>query len=201
MLTLYHAPRSRSSLILWLLEELGEPYTIQIVPIVYGDGHGAPAPESYRAIHPHKKVPAIVHDGTAVFECAGIAAYIADTFPQAGLAPPIGDPRRGLYATLLAYWPGVLNPVASAHMHGWDKDAPTGFGDYAEVLDFLTRTTQNASPWLLGEQFTAVDVLWSAALDFYTGMSLLPKSAAFTDYMARANARPAKQRAMAKDNG
>src|ERR1700690_1991327 len=109
MLTLYHAPRSRSSSIVWLLEEIGAPYKIALTPIIYGNGQGAHAPESYRAIHPHKKVPAIDHDGTIVFECAAIAAYLPDAFPDSGLAPPIGDRARGKYYTLLAYWAGVMN--------------------------------------------------------------------------------------------
>jgi glutathione S-transferase len=200
MITLYHAPRSRSSMIVWLLEELGQPYRIEIVPIVYGNGEGASAPESYRAIQPHKKVPAIDHDGTIVFECAGIAAYLADAFPQANLAPRIGDPKRGLYATLLAYWAGTINPVVFAHMLDWDKDKPTGFGTFEEMEAFVVKTTKAASPWLMGEQFTSADVLWGSALGFFQG-AMLPPQKVYDDYLARVNARPAKQRAMVKDNG
>jgi glutathione S-transferase len=201
MITLYHAPHSRSSMILWLLEELGQPYKIELTSIVYGNGEGAPAPESYRAVHPHKKVPAIDNDGVKVFECAGIAAYLADTFPQAKLAPPVGDPKRGLYASLLAYWAGPLNAIPSARMSGWDKDNPTGFGTFDEMEVFVSKLVTDAHPWLLGKEFGAIDVLFAAALNFYMMFDILPKNKVYVDYAARANERPAAKRAQAKDNG
>jgi glutathione S-transferase len=201
MIALYHAPRSRSSSMVWLLEELGHPYRIEIVPIVYGNGQGSPAPESYRAIHPHKKVPAIDHDGTIVFESAAIAAYLSDAFPDSGLAPPIGDERRGLYFTLLAYWAGVMNPVATARFRGWDKDAATGFGTFDEMIAYLTRIVREADPWVCGKRFTSADVLFGGAVGFFTEAGMLPKSKLFDDYTARLNARPARARALAKDNG
>ena len=199
MITLYHAPRSRSSSIVWLLEELGEPYTIDITPIVYGDGHGSTAPESYRRIHPHKKVPAIDHDGVIVFECAAIALYLPDAFPKAGLAPAIGDRRRGRYVTWLAYWAGVMNPVATARFSGWDKDRPTGFGTFDEMESFLSSTLQ-AHPYIIGDSFTAADVLVGGAVGFFKD-TLLPKRKVYDDYLARVSERPARQRALAKDNG
>src|SRR3984885_8297024 len=118
MITLYHAPRSRSSSIVWLLEELSEPYKIELTPIVYGNGQGQSAPDSYRHIHPHKKVPAIDHDGTVIFESAAIVLYLADAFPKAGIAPPIGDKRRGPYLTWLAYSGGSMNPLVAAPFRG-----------------------------------------------------------------------------------
>lgn len=199
MITLFHAPRSRSSSIVWLLEELGEPYSIEITPIVYGDGHGNTAPESYRRIHPHKKVPAIDHDGVLVFECAAIALYLADAFPKAGLAPAIGDARRGPYVTWLAYWAGVMNPVATAKFRGWDKDGPTGFGTFDEMENFLSDTLE-AHPYIIGDSFTAADVLVGGAVGFFKD-TLLPKRKVYDEYLARVSERPARQRALAKDNG
>lgn len=199
MITLYHAPRSRSSSMIWLLEELGEPYTIEIVPIVYGNGQGAPAPESYRRIHPHKKVPAIDHDGTIVFECAAITLYLADALPKAKLAPPIGDPRRGPYATWLAYWAGPMNAIATARFRGWDKDGPSGFGTFDEMETFMADTL-GAHPFVIGDSFTAADVLVGGAVGFFNG-SLLPQRKVYDDYLARLEARPAWQRAQEKDSG
>jgi glutathione S-transferase len=198
MITLYHAPRSRSSLVLWLLEELGQPYKIELTPIVYGSGEGSPAPESYRAVHPHKQVPAIDHDGVKVFECAGIVAYIADRFPQANLAPKVDDPKRGLYASLMAYWAGVLGPIVAIHMNGWDKDKP---GMFEEVDGYVTRIIEGAKPWIFGEQFTVADVLFASALNFYMMVGALPKKQVYIDYTARANERPAAKRAQERDNG
>jgi len=202
MLTLYHAPRSRSSSIVWLLEELETPYKIEIVPIVYGNGQGAPAPESYRRIHPHKKVPAIDHDGVIVHECAAVTLYLADAFPKKGLAPAIGDPMRGPYVTWLAYWAGPLNAVPTAHFRGWDKDGqpPTGFGSMDDLVSYM-KTTLQKHPYIAGDRFTAADVLVGAAVDFYDGMGILPKDKVFADYAKRLSERPAKARAEAKDNG
>ncbi len=199
MITLYHAPRSRSSSIVWLLEELGEPYRIEITPIIYGDGRGEPAPESYRHIHPHKKVPAIDHDGTIVFESAAIALYLADAFPKAGLAPPIGDKRRGPYVTWLAYWAGPMNAIATASFRSWDKDGPTGLGTFEDMEAFIARTLE-AHPYIVGDSFTAADILVGGAIGFFKG-TLFPDREVYNTYLERLNGRPARQRAIAKDNG
>src|SRR6188474_3682695 len=108
MLTLYHAPQSRSSRIIWLLEELGADYQLVITDIPRQDGSGAPDP---RNPHPDQKVPALVHDGVLLTESIAILQYLADAFPQARLAPPIGDRARGPYLTWLAYYAGVAEPV------------------------------------------------------------------------------------------
>ncbi|MGD0190147.1 MAG: glutathione S-transferase [Rhizomicrobium sp.] len=199
MITLYHAPRSRSSSILWLLEEIGEPYRVEIIPIVYGNGQGHPAPDSYRAIHPHKKVPAIDHDGVVVFESAAIALYLADAFPKAGLAPAIGDKHRGAYVTWLAYWTGVMNPVITARFRGWDNDAPTGFGNFEDMEGYIAATLAKHS-YIAGDSFTAADVLVGGALGFFKG-SLFPDREVYDTYLGRVSTRPARQRAIAKDNG
>jgi glutathione S-transferase len=201
MITLYHAPRSRSSGMVWLLEELGVPYEIETVPIVYGNGQGAPAPESYRAIHPHKKVPALDDSGVIVFECSGVAQYLCDAYPANGLAPPIGDPMRGKYDTLLAYWAGPMNAIATARFRGWDKEGPTGFGTFDDMEKFMETTVAAADPWILGKRFTAADVLFGGAVDFFTGAGLLSKRDAFESYSKRLNDRPARKRALEKDNG
>lgn len=201
MITLYHAPRSRSSGIIWLLEELGVAYRIELVPIIYGNGEGTPAPESYRAVHPHKKVPAIDDDGKIVFECSAIAQYLCDAYPDAGLAPPIGDPKRAMYDTLLAYWAGVMNPIATARFRGWDKDGPTGFGTFEDMETFMNKEIAAASPFILGERFTSADVLFGGAVDFFTNAGLMPKRDIYEAYASRLNARPARQRALERDMG
>lgn len=199
MITLYHAPRSRSSSILWLLEEIGEPYEIEITPIVYGNGQGTPAPESYRAIHPHKKVPAIDHDGAVIFESAAITLYLADAFPKARLAPAIGDARRGSYLTWIAYYAATMGPAITARFRGWDTDAPTGFGTLEEMEDYLTRALE-AHPYIAGEEFTAADILVGGAVGFFKGTFLQTRQV-YDDYVERLAERPARQRALAKDNG
>jgi glutathione S-transferase len=201
MITLYHAPRSRSSSILWVLEELQTPYQIEITPIVYGNGQGAAASDAYRRIHPHKKVPAIDHDGVIVHECAAVALYLADAFPKAGLAPGIGDPRRGPYVTWLAYWAGPMNSIVTARFRGWDKDgASTGFGTFEDMENFLARTL-DAHSYVAGDKFSAADILVGGAMEFFTQGGVLAKRKVFEDYLQRLSERPAKARALAKDNG
>ncbi|MGH7839111.1 MAG: glutathione S-transferase N-terminal domain-containing protein, partial [Candidatus Binataceae bacterium] len=100
MLTLFHAPKSRSSRFIWLLEELEAPYALKIVNIRRGDGSGAVDPVNP---HPHAKVPAIVHDGATVFESPAIALYLTDAYPKNGIGPTIGEPTRGVYLSWLAY--------------------------------------------------------------------------------------------------
>jgi glutathione S-transferase len=109
MLTLVHAPRSRSSRFLWLLEEIGEPYDIQYVSIRRVDGSGALDPANP---HPHGKVP-FFKDGSIVFEQSGIALYLADKFPEAHLGPVIGDPARGAF---LPHLP-TIQACSSRHSH------------------------------------------------------------------------------------
>ncbi|HZZ36785.1 MAG TPA: glutathione S-transferase N-terminal domain-containing protein, partial [Caulobacteraceae bacterium] len=130
-LTLYHCPGTRSGSAVWLLEELGVAYELEIVPV----GLRGDPPESYRAIHPHKKVPAIVHDGVAVTERAAIFAYLCDAFPQTGLAPPIGDPRRGPYLSWLVYNDAVIDPVLAAKFGGWQYDKRgVSFGAFEDMV-------------------------------------------------------------------
>jgi len=105
MITLFHAPKSRSSRFIFLLEELGAPYEIRIVNIRRGDGSGALDDANP---HPHGKVPAIRHGNEIVFESPAIVAYLADAFPDAGLAPRPGEAGRGAYLTMLAYYGDVL---------------------------------------------------------------------------------------------
>ena len=107
MITLVHSPRSRSSAFLWLLEEVGEPYRIQYVSIRRGDGSG-----SLDATNPHPpgKVPLLLDDAAVIFEQSAIALYVADKFPRANLGAPVGDPERGNFVSLLAYYSGVVEP-------------------------------------------------------------------------------------------
>src|SRR5262249_13017170 len=115
MLTIHHAPQSRSSRILWLLEEVGATYTLALTHIPRPDGSGAPDPGNP---HPDKKVPALVDDGTLVTESAAIVLYLTDKFPGAGVGPTVGDPLRGCYLSWLAYYAGVMEPIATLEVAG-----------------------------------------------------------------------------------
>jgi len=199
VITLYHAPRSRSSRIIWLLEELGEPYKIALTSIVRNDGQGAPAPDSYTRIHPLKKVPAIEHDGGIIYESAGIALYLTDAFPKAGLGPTVGDPKRADYVRWLFFYPSILEPVSAARFRGWDKEQNTGFGRFEDVENTIAHALETG-PYILGEKFSAADVLYGSSCQFFKG-NLFPARKCYDDYVARLTKRPAYIRSLAKDNG
>lgn len=196
MLKFYHAPWSRSSGVLWLLEELGQPYEIEIVDIRAEGG----APESYRAIQPNKKVPAISHDGTIVTERAAITIYLADNFPHADLAPPIGDAARAAYLTWLVYCDAVFDPALTARAHGLAyKSNDYSFGTFQDMVANLERHLQR-NDFAAGDRFTAADTQLASAIAFTMNvMKVLPERPAFTSYLGRAVGRAAYSRAQAKD--
>ena len=193
MLTLFHAPRSRSTRFLWLLEELGAPYHIEKVDIFRSmSGTGARDP---RNPHPHGQVPALVDEGVLITESSAIALYLTDKFPTAGLGPMISDPHRGPYLSWLAYYAGVLEPAVT---NLWKQRQDDQDKAQYVALDERLRATLEKQPWLLGEQFSAADILFVSLLQF--ARQMLPPHAVYDDWLARANARPALARALAKDD-
>jgi glutathione S-transferase len=195
MLKFYHAPWSRASNTLWLLEELGVPYEIEQVDLRREGG----APETYRKIQPNKKVPAIDHDGVVVTERAAIAIYLCDAFPQAGLAPKAGEKARGPYLTWLVYADSVFDPAVAARVQNWSY-APGGmsFGSFEDMVANVERRL-GESPYIAGDRFTAADVAMAGNMAFVMQQGWLPKKPAFDDYVARANERPAAKRAAERD--
>ena len=198
MLTLYTAPRSRATRILWLLEELGVPYERKNVSIRRGDGSGARDPANP---HPHGKVPAIVHDGTLVFETTAITLYLTDAFPAAGLGPRAGDPTRAAYLSWLAYYSGVIEPSLTAKFLKIEHIFGTfGWAPFDEVVDYLSKTLV-ASPYLLGDTFSAADLVIGGSLPILMKAGLILDAEPFQSYVGRLTGRPAYQRAMEKDAG
>ena len=199
MLTLHHAPRSRSLRILWLLEELGEPFEVNCVSIARGQGPGAPDPANP---HPDKKVPALSHDGALVTESAAIVLYLTDAFPHAGLGPQVGAPGRAAYLTWLAYSAGVVEPalfaIARGHVQAEGEAATAAWGD-PRAMERRLAQTLSAHPYVLGEAFSGADVLIGSAVQF--AQRLMPGHPEFDAYLARLAARPAFQRALARDEG
>jgi len=196
MLTFYHCPNTRSGSIRWLLEELGVPYQTEIVDIRAEGG----APESYRAIQPNKKVPAIVHDGVAVHERSAICIYLCDAFPAAGLAPPVGDTRRGPYLSWLVYNDAVIDPVMAARMGGWTYEKiGVSFGTFDDMVANL-ESTLSKTPYLTGDSFTAADLLVGGAVNFAVNFfKTIPATPALTGFIERTIGRPSFARAMALD--
>jgi glutathione S-transferase len=181
----------------WLLEELGADYILQITDIPRPDGTGAPDPTNP---HPDKKVPALVDDGVLITESAAIVQYLTDKFPAAGLGPPIGDAKRGPYLTWLAYYAGVIEPVVNLEVGGL-ADNPAmqrTFRDRA-AMDRRLLDAFGAGPYLLGETFSGADILIASLGQFLR--ALLPAGAVVDAFLERCNARPALARAMARDGG
>ena len=196
MLTLFHAPKSRSGGIVWLLEELGVPYETRVVNIRRGDGSGARDPANP---HPHGKVPCLQHDGQRVFEIAAITLYLTDLFPDAKLGPRVGDPQRGEYLSWLAYRPGVLEPAMMMRRLGVKHvQGAMGWADAAEVEATLSSVLAGRQ-YLLGDAFSAADISVGGTINFLMGFKIMNATPVFEDYVARITARPAFKRMMARD--
>ena len=199
MITLYHAPRSRSSRIIWLLEELGADYRIEIVDIARPDGTGKPAPDSYKAIHPLKKVPAIKVFEEVVFESGAICLYLTDSHPKHDIGPLPGHNNRAEYVRWLFFSAATLEPAVGARFQGWDKDKPTGFGAFEDIEQVISDQLAT-TPYILGDNFSAADILICSMLAFFKG-TLFPARKHYDDYVARLTSRPAYIRAQARENG
>jgi glutathione S-transferase len=194
MITLYHAPKSRSSRIIWLLEELNAPYRIQPVSIFRPmEGVGAPDP---RNPHPDKQVPAIEDDSALVTESVAIALYLGDAFAAAGLAPGLDDRRRGPYLTWLAWYAAALEPSMFAQFGGELESSPMKRRAYDAAVARLEGALARG-PYLMGEVFSTADVLVGSALNW--ARRAFPESAAIDAYAARCSGRPAARRAAEKD--
>ncbi len=195
MLTLVHAPQSRSSRILWLLEELGAEYEVIYVEIERRDGTGRQDPKNP---HPDKKVPALLHDGVTITESTAIALYLTDMHPHAGLGPRINDAKRGTYLTWLSYYGGVIEPVMTLAMAGvGDNEAVRRAFRGREQIDTRIREALKMGPYLIGEQFTAADILLTS-MGLWS-RELLPAGEEIDSYIARCTKRPALERAQKQD--
>ncbi len=196
MLTLFHAPKSRSGTIVWLLEELRVPYETRVVDIRRGDGSGARDPANP---HPHGKVPCLLNDGQRVFEIAAITLYLTDLFPEARLGPHVGDANRGEYLSWLAYRPGVLEPaLMMRRLNVKHIPGTMGWSEAGEVLEVLNSTLSNR-PYLLGEDFSADGDIRGGTINFMIMFKLMSETPVFKDYVARITSRPAFRRMMEKD--
>ena len=190
-LTFYTNPQSRGQTVRWMLEELGKPY--ETVLLDYGTTMKAP---EYLAVNPMGKVPAIRHDDVVVTEAAAICAYLADAFPEAGLAPPLAE--RGDYYRWLFFTAG---PTEAAITNAFMKVEPTdgqkamlGYGCMADVVRAL-ETAVAGKTFVAGDRFSAADVYVGSQIDFGLMFGTLPDSAAFEAYVGPLRERAAHKRA------
>ena len=196
-LTLYHAAPSRSSIVRWMLEEIGEPYDLHLMNLMAGEQQRP----DYLAVNPMGKVPALKHGDTVITEAAAICTYLADEFPHARLNVPVGDPARGAYLKWLFFGPGCIEPAITDRAFP-RKEEPRrgtlGYGDFDTVMDVVAKAVAKG-PYLMGERFTAADVVVGSTLRWGMMFDLLPKRQEFVDYVTRLEERPALQRATAAD--
>ncbi|WP_404367595.1 glutathione S-transferase family protein [Sphingomonas sp. MMS24-J45] len=195
-LTFYTNPRSRGRIVRWMLEEVGAPY--ETVVLDYASTMKA---EPYLSINPMGKVPAIVHDGRVVTECAAICAYLAEAFPEAGLAPTADE--RADYYRWMFYASGPAEQAITNRAMGFvpkaEQERMAGYGTFDIVVDTLEMAV-SAHRYLAGDRFTAVDVYAGSQVAWGVQFGSLPRRAAFEDYLARVLARPAYRRAGAIDD-
>ena len=195
MLTLFHAPQSRSGRIVWLMEEIGAPYEIEYVDIFRAmTGTGS---RDQANLHPDGKVPALLHDGALVTESAAIALYLTDLFPKADLGAAIGSPERAAYVTWLAWTAGELEPAYWSQISGQTKTDPLAMKRYEAVNARILGALEHG-PYLMGHRFTAVDVMVGSAMSW--GRDFGPKSDVMDAWLARVSERPGNLLAMAKDS-
>lgn len=198
MITLFHAPKSRSSRFIFLLEELGAPYEIKIVNIRRGDGSGALDPNNP---HPHAKVPAIRHNGETVFESPAIVTYLCDAFPDARLAPRPGEAGRGAYLTMLAYYGDVLEPAfVSKFLKVAVPRGTAGWVEVDEAMAFIDKQL-TAHPYIAGDTFTGADILYATTFGMFAQNPMMPKLASIDAYVKRVLDRPAYVQAQKREQG
>ena len=190
-LTFYTHPMSRGRIIRWMLEEVGQSYDTEILD--FATSMKAPA---YLSVNPMGKVPAIKHGETVITECAAICAYLADAFPQAGLAPPTSD--RGAYYRWLFFTAGPLEQAVIMKAMGWQtpeaRRAVVGSGSLEEVLDAI-ESRLDGRDHVAGDRFTAADLYLSSHLGWGMGFGTVEKRPTFERYVALHASRPAALRA------
>jgi len=194
--TLFYAPQSRATGALALMEELGVPYDLEVLNFKTKQQRG----DKYLAVNPMGKVPAVLYNGVLVTEQPAVYMFLADLYAEKGLAPAIGDPLRGAYLRWMVFYGSSFEPaVVDRAMQNKPADPSTcPYGDFDTMLATLESQLKQG-PWMLGERFTALDVLWGVALRWTTGFKLVPESPVIKTYTERANALPSVQKARAKD--
>jgi glutathione S-transferase len=197
-LIFYTNPMSRGRVVRWMLEETGQPYRTELLD--YGTTMKAP---DYLSINPMGKVPALRHGETVVTEAAAICAYLADAFPQAGLAPLPGDRLRGPYYRWLFFAAGPVEAAVSNTALGFvvpeGREKMMGYGSLADTLNALEGAVSQ-SAYITGDSFTAADVYVGSQIGFGMQFGTIQKRPAFERYWDRLSKRPAALRAKEIDD-
>lgn len=195
MLTLYHNPQSRSTVAHTMLHELGEPF--EIVPVdLQKREHKTP---EFLELNPMGKIPVLRDGGIVVTENPAILTYLADKYPKAGLAPAIDAPERGAYLRWMFFYGSCFEPACTDIFMKRDSPASTvGWGNPEDVLNTLSAGLR-PGPWLLGERFSAADVMFGSGLAYMLGFKVIPERPEYAAYVERLQSRPAHKAALAAD--
>jgi glutathione S-transferase len=195
-ITFYHNPMSRGRIIHWMLEEVGVPYRVELVDLQKNEQK---LPK-FLAINPMGKLPAIVHRGVVVTECAAICVYLADAFLAAQLAPRLDDPARGTYLRWMFFGAGCVDPGLIDRMLARpvpERVGAVGYGRFEDMTNVLEKAI-TPGPYILGERFSAADLYIGGQIGFGLMMKTLDARPQFQAYVARCTDRPAYKRAMAQ---
>lgn len=196
MLKLYWAPRTRSSRAVWMLQEAGVDYQVELVDI---RDPGRIDSADFRAASPMRKVPAISDGSVQMAESAAICLYIADRYSSGVLAPAIDDPLRGKFLYWLMYTPAVVEPTMSEKLNRIQPNrGRNGWGDFEAMIATLAGGI-GAGPWILGERFTAADVMLGSSVHFLQLFDMLGDAPVLVDYVERCRQRPAFKAAQARE--
>ncbi|MCC7250879.1 glutathione S-transferase family protein [Hyphomicrobium sp.] len=195
MLTLYHNPQSRSTIVHYMLHELGEPFEVVPVDLKMGEQKST----DFLKINPMGKIPVLRDDDTIVSESPAILTYLADKYPKAGLAPPVDAPERGRYLKWMFFYGSCFEPaMVDVSLKRETPPSMAGWGKPADVLDTLSAALI-PGPWLLGDRFSAADVLVGSGIAYMLGFKVLPDRPEYLAYVERLSARPAHKAAQAAD--
>jgi len=193
-ITLYHHPFSRAAGTLWMLEEVGQPYELKFVDIRAGEQK---QPEVV-ALNPMGKLPTLRDGDTVVTEGAAIGLYLADRYALGKLAPAFDDPRRGTYLRWSLFAPSVIEPALMAKLEGWSyRESAAGWGAYDSMI--LAMKSALRGDYVLGDKFSMADVIFGGTIRYMLMVKMLESDPVFTAYAERLSARPALQRADARN--
>ena len=200
MITLYWAPQTRASRVLWMLEELGEPFDVALADVRNPDT----LEEAFHAASPMGKVPAIRDEAPNGFvemsDSAPICLYLADRYAPGRLAPAVDDPMRGRFLFWMFYTPGAIEPAMMERFLGFEVNKGScGWGNYDTTLRVLQEGV-GEGPWILGDHFTAADVLLGSSVFFMKQFGLLGGDPVLEAYLERCLARPAYQAVLARES-
>jgi glutathione S-transferase len=195
MIKLFWCPKTRASRILWMLEEMGEPFEVETVDLYRPETKSV----EFLAASPMGKVPAIADGPVKIADSAAIALYLADRYPASALAPAIDDPLRGSYLYWMTFTPGVIEPAMAEKFNNWEVNrGPSGWGDYDLMMEVLEKGLAQG-PWVLGDRFSAADVMVGSAVRFMKLFGNLPEKPVLARYLDRCLARPGYASALARD--